>query len=298
MQFPFNFRPMKRYHVSVLVLGLLALFSTSNAEQPLAPATEASALPRKNLLGLIELPRQTLNFKPTRDDFTIGSVVLQVIQLEYPPSGSVRPASPGSVRINGVVPKNHILYLKQVGKNQFELPELKLEYSNESATGPVYLTIKAWFNEASNQGDVPFYENHADRYALLTYCTNEADDPTVLNARWGANRAVTLQEFRAKLAAPIVIKLNQKPLPTGPAYPMLNDYLKQLSEVDLRNLHQLARDRGEQYVLTINARDADHANVFASVNDGTQFYGHRIYHAARVDGKWQVESVDFGENSF
>src|SRR5512132_3039188 len=64
---------------------------------------------------LIELGRQTLNFTPTRDDLTVGCAVLAVV-------------SSHPVRVNGVQAKQwNYLYLKQVGKNQFELPALRIE---------------------------------------------------------------------------------------------------------------------------------------------------------------------------
>lgn len=76
-----------------------------------------------------------------------------------------------AIRVNGATPKSAVLYLKQLGKNQFELPAAKIEYSSEALGGPLYLSVKAWFNELTNQEDSPCYENVPDRYALLSYCT-------------------------------------------------------------------------------------------------------------------------------
>ena len=109
---------------------------------------------------VIELGRQTLNFTPTRDDLTVRCVVLAVL-------------SSHPVRINRVEaePWNY-LYLKQVGKNQFELPALRIEFAPDGPETIGCLSVKILFNEVTAQADSDLYEHRDDRYALLSWCTN------------------------------------------------------------------------------------------------------------------------------
>ncbi len=288
---------MKHHPLSFLVLGLLTFMAAGRAQQPSPPAANAGTPAPTNLTDVIDLPQQTLVFAPTREDFTVGTVVFTVIQLDaaHPERGAVHPAA---ARINDVAPKGTTLYLKRAGKNQFELPALKIQYSREDSGGPIYLALKVWFDGISNQDDPFYYQNHPDRYALLTYCTNESEDPAKVNVRWGANRATTLNQFKEKLAQPLAINLNQEPLREGAGYPMVNDAFTQLGPSDLRALRQLMQDRDETHLLAINSISPDHANVHASVRDFTQFYGKRIYQAVKTDGAWHIESVETVNNSF
>jgi hypothetical protein len=188
--------------------------------------------------------------------------------------------------------------LKQVGKNQFELPALKIEFSSKELDGPLYMSLKIWFNELTNQGDSFYYENLPDRYALLSYCTKQDDDPSKVNARLGANRAATVKEFKERLATPFVIKLNQRPLREDLGYPMVNNQARQLSEADLQQLQKLIRARGERHLIAISALDSDHAQVVTSVEDATRFHGTRNYKVMRVDGGWRIDSVETIKDSF
>ena len=88
-----------------------------------------------------------------------------------------------AIRVNGTQPTSATLYLKQTGNNQFELPALKIEFSSEELGGPLYMNLKVWFNELTNQYDSFVYEQLPDRYAIVSYCTNEDDDPSKVNAR-------------------------------------------------------------------------------------------------------------------
>ena len=278
---------MKRHHGSVLVLGILALFATGCAHQSSRQASHTSTAAPKHLTEAIELPRQTLVFKPTRDDITVGCVVFSLYHSNMGEAIDLE-----AIRVNGVKPEVPVLYLKHVGKNQFELPALKIEFSTEELGGPLYMTVKAWFNEVSNIYDSTYYENVPDRYAVLSYCTNEDEDPSKVNARMGANRVATTKEFKEALARPFVIRLNQRPIRKEWGYPMINNHAGQLSEADVKAVQELVRDRGEQYLIAISARDSDHAQVRASVEDATHFYGMRNYKVVRKEGAWQIESVE------
>jgi hypothetical protein len=48
------------------------------------------------------------------------------------------------------------LELEQTGKNQFELPPLTIETRKENS-GPVCVSVKAWFNEVTNVYDSLYY---------------------------------------------------------------------------------------------------------------------------------------------
>jgi hypothetical protein len=281
---------MKHHPSSFLVLALLGCITGGCARLPSPTAADPGAPASKTLTRSIKLARRTLEFQPTRDDLTVGGVVFSVSQLANVPRDGVR--------INGTAPKNPQIYLKQVGKNRFELPALNIQFSNKAMGGPLYLALKVWFNEVSSQGDPFLYQNLPDRYALLTYCTDETEDPGKVNSRWGANRAATLQAFNARLATPLTIQLNQQPLRSGAGYPMVNDAVSPFSDADLRALKELAAGQGENHPFAITAVSLDHANVHASVNDATRFYGSRIYRAVKVGGAWRVEDVEYTPNGF
>jgi hypothetical protein len=276
---------MKRHYVLVLVLGMLGLIATGRADQSSRQAPEASTPARKDLTEVIELPRQTLIFKPTRDDVTVGCLIFSLYQADMGKAINL-----DAIRVNGVKPEIPVIYLKQVGKNQFELPVLKIEFSSQELGGPLYMSLKAWFNELTNQGDSFYYENVLDRYALLSYCSKEDDDPSKVNARMGANRVATVKEFRERLARPFVIKLNRLPLRKELGYPMINNQGRRMSEAEVKEVQKLVQDRGEQFVRAISVVDSDHAIV--TVGDDTFFRGARNYKVVRSDGTWRVESVE------
>ena len=177
---------MKHDHMAVLVLGMVALVATGCGHPSLRQASDASIAAPKHLTEAIEIPRQTLVFEPTRDDITVGCVIFSLYHSNLGEAIDLE-----AIRVNGVKPEVSVLYLKQAGRNQFELPALKIEFSSEELGGPLYMTVKAWFNEVTNISDSRYYQNAPDRYALLSYCTNEDEDPSKVNARMGANRVAT-----------------------------------------------------------------------------------------------------------
>jgi hypothetical protein len=272
-------------HVPVLILGMLAPMATGYQPpaSPSASAPEGGKRVQKRLADVLELPRQTLTFKPSRDDITVGCAIFSFNH------SSTKEMNLDAVRINGLKPDNNVLYLKEVGKNKFELPALKIEFSSEELGGPLYLAIKVYFNGLTNRYDSLVYDNVPDRYALLSYCTKEDDDPSKVNDRLGANRARTLKAFKDALAKPFPIKLNQQPLMAEwGRYPMLPPG-DRLSAAEIKAVEQTLRDKGEQYLISIAVPDSDHARVF--VGEGTFFRAARLYTVVRSDGAWRVESV-------
>lgn len=231
---------------------------------------------------VITLPRRKLVFKPTRDDITVGAVILSLYRAD------LRHLDLKAIRVNGTRPETASLYLKQVGRNRFELPALKIEVSGKALGGPLYISLKAWFNEVTNQYDSPFYVHVPDRYALLSYCTNENDDPSKVNARLGANRVATLKEFQERLSRPFVLRLKQRPLREEWGYPTLPPG-NRLSTDDLKAVEKAVRDRGERHLTSISVDDADHATV--SVGSGTFLPVTRVYKVVRCSRAWRVESV-------
>ncbi len=271
-------------HVSALVLCAIAMIAIAWPQQSFAQAPVADTPAEVKFSEVIELPRQTLTFKPTRDDITVGCVIFS---LHHSNSRKAIPLE--AIRVNGAQPKTPVLYLKQVEKDRFELPAVKIEFSSKVLGGPLYLTAKVWFNELTNQYDSPFYENVADRYALVSYCTNEDEDPSKVNGRLGANRVTSLKEFRDRLGKPFVISLNERPLrEEWGRWPMINS--RALGDADLKAIEQLVRGRGERYVISITARNRDHANVI--VGDRDLFEGTRLYGLERADETWRIEKVE------
>jgi len=223
---------VKRHQIVVLVLGIFALVATGCVHQSSHQVSQASALVsvQKHLPEVIEFSRQTLTFKPTRDDFTVGSVIVNFYC-----------SNPEAVRVNGVKPdptwrdvrltpagivvdrSSRVvfdagaawmqIFLTQVASNQFELPPLKIESSGDEDRGYLCMSIKAWFNEVGNEGDGLFYQNVDDRYALVSYSTFASSDlPPAVRHRFSQNRVATLAEFKSAISRPFAIRLNQRPL--------------------------------------------------------------------------------------
>jgi hypothetical protein len=262
------------------VLVALAGGAIGCAEKAKRASTQPSV--RAEAAGrVIELGRQTLNFTPTRDDLTVGCAVLPVV-------------SSHPVRVNGVEAKQwNYLYLKQVGRNQFELPALRIEFAPDGPETIGCLSVKVYFNEVTNQADSDLYEHRDDRYALLSWYTNppELMKETSYKARFGENRVQALSEFRERLAKPFPIQMKQTPLKADWGYPATTGGARKLSEAELQAVKQIMRDRGEQYLISIVGGDATHANVEASIGDMTRYQGTRRYKLALKQGVWQVESV-------
>ena len=157
----------------------------------------------------IGFERQVLRFAPSRADLAVGIVWVSV----FTPDEDWTVKLPDAERANfEYAGKYKYLELKPIGKNQFELPPLTIEARKDSS-GPVCVSVKAWFNEVSNVYDSLYYSDVADRQALLAFCTrwDERAGP-----RQGHNRVATLQEFRASLGKPLTLNLRQDIVPWRP----------------------------------------------------------------------------------
>lgn len=220
---------MKPRQTSILALCCLALFEGGCVHEFSHPAFETGTSDRKSSMEVIDFSRRTLAFKPTRDDFTVGRVVF-----------SLYCSNPKNVRVNGVgldpawreihlsekgivvdsrssvVPEDNqawvVIDLAPVAKNQFELAPLKIEFPKGEAGPLLCMSVKAWFNEVTNQYDSMYYQNLDDRYALVSYRSREADYPSPVKARFSQNRVATVREFKQALSKPFAIRLNQRPL--------------------------------------------------------------------------------------
>ena len=221
---------MKRLPFFVLFSAAIALTAAAGDKQPPtpSPAPEAGkpAPAANSQAAIIDLPRQTLTFKPSRDNMTVGKVIF-----------SVYCSHPDEVRINGVQPdpawsdvhfkdkeivvdrrntaaKDHAWFyidLPAVAKNQFDLAPLKIEVTRSDPRGMICMSVKVWFKEVTNHYDSMFYEKTDDRYALVSFCTSPPEQSEV-KARFTQNRVATAREFKDALAKPFVIKLNQRAL--------------------------------------------------------------------------------------
>ena len=270
---------MRRPAGYVAILVALAGEALVCAAEAQRTATQPSAQ-IKPAGRVIELGRQTLTFVPTRDDLTVRCVTLAVL-------------SSHPVGINGVEarPWNY-LYLKQVGKNQFELPALRIEFAPEGPETIGCLSVKIWFNEVTHQFDSDLYENRDDRYALVSWCTNPPELLKDTSYRRSAhNREQTPGELRERLARPFPLRMKRTPLKAEWGYPATTGGGRPLSEAEVQAIKQIMRDRGEQYLISIVGRDATHAGVEASIGDMTRYQGTRQYQLALEHGVWQVESV-------
>lgn len=299
---------MNGSQVTYLVLGLLAPMGTGCEHHqpttsrsppssamasilPKAPETKSS-LPTeaaasqpvpKRLTEVLELPQQVLKFKPSRDDISVGHAIFSFKHT------LLKETNLDAIEINGMRPDTDVLHLKQLRKNEFELPAMKIEFSSQELGGPLYLSIKVYFNELTNQYDSQFYENVPDRYAIISYCTKEDEVPSEVNARLGANRAVTFRAFTEALAKPLTIKLNQQSLlAEWGRYPMLPP-AGRLDAAEVKAIEQAVRDKNEKYLISISVSDADHARVF--VGEGTYFRSARVYSVVRSEGAWRVENI-------
>jgi hypothetical protein len=149
---------------------------------------------------IVAIESRTLVFEPTRDDLTVGTVWFNIYASQ-----------PSQVTIDGVASAEqwHHLELREVAKNRFALPALRIE----SRATLLCLSIKVWFKEVGNQHDGLFYERLDDRYALVAFATR-ADGPEWERARprFAQNRVATLDEFLAALERPFALRLNRRPL--------------------------------------------------------------------------------------
>jgi len=182
---------------------------------------------------VIELGPQTLTFTPTRDDLTVGCAVLPVV-------------SSHRVRVYGVEAEQwNYVYLKQVGRNQFEVPALRIEFAPDGPDTIGCLSVKVYFNEVTNQADSDLYEHRDDRYALLSWCTNppELMKETSYKARFAENRVQALSEFRERLAKPLPLRMKLTPLKADWGYPATTGGARKLSEAELAAVKQIMRDR-------------------------------------------------------
>jgi hypothetical protein len=227
---------MKPHHIVDLSLGIVALVAAGCVDQsshPISPAV-ASASDQKRLPKVIDFPRRTLIFKPTRDDMTVGKVIFNLYC-----------SNPDEVRVNGVKPdptwrQVHLtpagdvvvdergiardrlggawmfIALRPISTNQFELAPLKIEFSDGEQSGYLCMSIKLWFNEVGNDHDGQYYEHQADRFDLLSYRTTQVEPPNEVNWQFRENRVATVDEFKEIVSRPFVIRLNQRPLGAKP----------------------------------------------------------------------------------
>jgi len=106
-----------------------------------------------------------------------------------------------------------------------------------------------------------------------------------------------VKEFKERLATPLVIRLNQRPLREGLGrWPMINNQGRDLSAADLKIIEQLVRDRGERYVIAISANRSNRAIV--DVGDQNVFEDTRRYDVVRSNGEWRIEKVDERESGW
>jgi hypothetical protein len=216
--------------LSVVVCGWLLVLVIDGARRPPQSAPEEVVTIRNDLKEVIDLPRRTLSFKPTREDVTVGHVVFSILwstpdevrlngirldsawtEIRLTRAGDIIVERGSGARPHGGMARI-LMSLDRVATNRFELPTVKLEASTTRPRGQLCLSLKAWFNEISTQYDALYYEKGEDRYALVAWCMNPALLSPSVAARFTQNRVATAAEFSDTLAKPFVIRLNDRPL--------------------------------------------------------------------------------------
>jgi hypothetical protein len=227
---------------------------------------------------IAEFDRQTLVFRPTRDDITVGCALLNLY-----------PHRMEEMRVNGDTLEVPRLYLKQVGRNEFELPKLKIELA-DAPEAVLCMSIKPLFNEATNQNDGRFYQNLEDRYALVSWCSREPHNEEERNGRMRNNPVRSLEDFKTALAQSLVIPLNNEPLlPEYSRHPMISAGIH-LNENELTSINKLLRDRGERFIITIARSNG--IELLVSVGDDSYFRSTRLYTLVKNDGNWEIARVE------
>ena len=201
------------HHLRAFLLLAAALAAPGCAHEPPLPTPEAvppapvSPAPAPpgvpDSTEVIRFDRRTLEFKPSREDFTVARAVFSILC-----------SKPEEVRIDGARPESswRQVDLARVDENRFEMPPIEIELLRE-AKGLVCMSVKVWFHQVPNEYDSLFYEKTDDRYALASYCTSaEGPDWAQARPRFQQNRVESLEEFREALSKPFEIRLNQRPL--------------------------------------------------------------------------------------
>lgn len=163
----------------------------------------------ENSNDVIEFERQILQFTPSRTDLTVGIVWLSVLT----PKVDWKVKLPEAERSNFHDAREYKYFeLKRVGYNRFELPQLSIQ-AKQRVHGPVCISVKAWLNEVISEYESLYWIDLDDRYSLLSYCSSNDE---MARARYSQNRVTTLQEFRARLEKPIVLKFRRDLAPWRP----------------------------------------------------------------------------------
>lgn len=161
-------------------------------------------------LTTIEFDQQEIEFEPSRADLTVGIAILNILAPDDDWNIILSDADKERFHDRSMFKE---IELRQLGSNQFELPQVTFEASDDQP-GPLCLGLKVWFHEIPNEYDSPFYVNTPDRYSLVSYCT---EDHRQARARHRQNRVKTLAEFRARLEEPFKISLRDHSVPWYPS---------------------------------------------------------------------------------
>lgn len=176
---------------------------------PLTAALLLSLLQAEAAPAPIELERRTLAFEPSRDDLNVGVAICVILA----------PEDDWTVKTPDEKPASHsnrdgwnTLELKETGRNRFLFPRTRIVPKGDES-GPVCLNLKIWFKELPNEDDSPFYLNTPDRYALVSFCT---EDTSRTLPRHSQNRVQTLDLFNERLSRPIALNMKNNRVPWRP----------------------------------------------------------------------------------
>ena len=75
-------------------------------------------------------------------------------------------------------------------------------------------------------------------------------------------------------------------------FPVAYNVANFMNPTELKEVENVVRDRGEQYVISIAVVSSNNAQVH--VGDGTFLRppSGRVYKIARIEGRWQIEDVE------
>ncbi len=110
-----------------------------------------------------------------------------------------------------------LLKLEPVGRNRFRLEGHVARFRDDRG-GHLCIALRAVFAGVLHEHDAGLYADPDDRYSLLSYCT-VAEQPAWAPGRhpFDQNRAAGLEDFNARLEAPIQLRL--RPLGAQPRQP-------------------------------------------------------------------------------
>jgi hypothetical protein len=269
---------MAMARLQIAMLLVLTLFLGTCAHPP-ARETVNTSKPAPHTL---DLPREIVTLQPSRDDLTVGAAIL-LLYTSHPQNISIETAQPMHGDIN-------FIYLKQIGKNQFELPAITLDLPQNDPKAFLCLSLKLYFNEITNMYDSDIYEKRDDRYSMISYVQGTPEPVPVGRFSFTQNKVPSLADFESFLSKPIPVRLKSIPLkPEWGRYPILGPPPLRATPAEVDEIQKLATDRSEKFIIAIFFQGATRAQMITGQN--SYFRSEHSYMVDKKDNRWQITSV-------